>query len=89
MLHHEPRRFGAISSYQRGTRPTMFVHDRTEPFGVLPVHKFHARMIPAVEPSGLRQFVAHAEVFLAHGDEFAAKRFVQHRVYSGSASLPG
>ena len=79
VLGDDPCRFGAVLSGNILCGPTMLGDYLAKPDGIFDVDRFHAGNVRSAKFSGIEQFLAHAQIFRAHGEQFVAETLIDHR----------
>jgi hypothetical protein len=72
MLHDEPGGLGAILASDILRGPTVLCDQFAQTRGITNVNRFHSWNVWSAELSFSYEFITYAQVFFAHGDEFAA-----------------
>src|SRR5262249_52594265 len=80
-----PRRFGSILGSNGFSGPTVRSDQRSEACGILKMDRLHAGNVGATELAGIEKFLAHAQVFLPHFDQFAPEILVEHGLHCTGA----
>ena len=85
VLGDQPRRFGSIFASNVFSGPTVRSDQRSEACGILKMDRLHAGNVGATELAGIEKFLAHAQVFLPHFDQFAPEILVEHGLHCTGA----
>src|SRR5215467_3558867 len=88
VLGDQPRCFGSIFASNVFSGPTVGIDQCSEACGILTMDRLHAGNVGATELAGIEKFLAHAQVFLSHFDQFAPEVPVNHGFIPVDVSIP-